>query len=137
MGTTRVAPFSSVKSVRAHIVLQTSGTCGRGNGMSMSSACKGCGVSPGPIAIDESDELDLASILGRLTVDGRDELQESSAQVLDNDADPLVGTYLTKDLIIISVGSAIPLPGAAGKFYYQADFVPILVERRPAGDRAR
>ena len=86
----------------------------------------------GDSAIDETDELDLATILGRLTVDGRDELQESSTQVRDNDPDPLVGTYLTKDLIIVTVGSAIPLPGAAGKFYYQADFVPILVDPTPA-----
>ena len=55
-GTMRVAPFSSVKSVIAHIVLHTIGTCGRGSGMIWSSACSGCAASPGAIAIDDSDD---------------------------------------------------------------------------------
>ena len=52
----RVAPLSSVKSVSAHIVLQTIGTCGRGNGISWSSACIGCGFSSPQMAIDDSDD---------------------------------------------------------------------------------
>ena len=52
----RVAPFSSVKSVSAHIVLQTVATCGFASGISWSSAWIGCALSPGWIAIDESDE---------------------------------------------------------------------------------
>ena len=55
-GTMRVAPFASVKSVRAHIVLQTIGRWGLSRGMSWSSAWIGWAVSPGPIAIEESDE---------------------------------------------------------------------------------
>ena len=39
----RVAPFASVKSVSAHIVLHTVGGCGFGIGMSWSSAWIGCG----------------------------------------------------------------------------------------------
>ena len=86
----------------------------------------------GDTLVDEADELDLASILGRLTVDGRDELAESSEQVRDNDADPLVATYLTRDLVIISAGPAVALPGSTtGQVYYQADFVPILVDPTP------
>ena len=56
-GMIRVAPFASVKSVRAHIVLQTVGGCGFGIGMSWSSAWIGCAVSPGSMAIDDSDEM--------------------------------------------------------------------------------
>ena len=56
-GMIRVAPFSSVKSVSAHIVLQTVGGCGFGIGMSWSSAWIGCAVSPGSMAIDDSDEM--------------------------------------------------------------------------------
>ena len=52
----RVAPLASVKSVRAHMVLQTVGTCGRASGMTWSSAWIGCAVSPGPIAMELSDE---------------------------------------------------------------------------------
>ena len=50
---TRVAPFASVKSVNAHIELQTVATCGFGSGMIWSSAWIGCASSPGPMAIDE------------------------------------------------------------------------------------
>ena len=56
-GTSRVAPLASVKSVSAHIELQTVGGCGFGSGMSWSSAWIGCAVSPGWIAIDDSDEI--------------------------------------------------------------------------------
>ena len=52
----RVAPFCSVKSVSAHIVLQTVGTCGLGSGMSWSSAWMGWACSPGRIVIDDSDD---------------------------------------------------------------------------------
>jgi hypothetical protein len=52
----RVAPFASLKLVSAHIVLQTVGTCGFGSGMSWSSAWIGCAVSPGSMAIDDSDD---------------------------------------------------------------------------------
>jgi hypothetical protein len=52
----RVAPFASVKSVSAHMVLQTIGTCGRGNGINWSSACSGCGFSSPQMAIDDSDD---------------------------------------------------------------------------------
>ena len=53
---THVAPFSSVKSVSAHIVLQTMATWGFGSGINWSSAWIGCGVSPGRMLIDDSDE---------------------------------------------------------------------------------
>ncbi len=53
----RVAPFASVKSVSAHIVLHTVGGCGLGIGMSWSSAWMGWGVSPSQMAIDDSDEM--------------------------------------------------------------------------------
>ena len=46
-GTRRVAPFSSVKSPMAHIVLQTSDGCGRGRAVYMSSVCSGWAPSPG------------------------------------------------------------------------------------------
>src|SRR5690606_8304738 len=55
-GTTRVAPFASVKSVSAHIVLHTVGTCGRGSGITWSSAWIGWADSPGPIAIDDRED---------------------------------------------------------------------------------
>ena len=55
-GTRRVAPFASVKSVSAHMVLHTVGTWGLGSGMSWSSAWIGCAVSPGRIVIDDSDD---------------------------------------------------------------------------------
>jgi hypothetical protein len=51
-----VAPFASVKSVSAHMVLHTTGGWGFGTGMSWSSAWMGCGVSSGPMAIDDSDD---------------------------------------------------------------------------------
>ena len=53
----RVAPFASVKSVSAHIVLHTVGGCGFGMGMSWSSAWIGCAVSPDRMAIDDSEEM--------------------------------------------------------------------------------
>ena len=53
----RVAPFASVKSVSAHIELQTVGGCGLWSGMSWSSAWIGCAISPGRIEIDDSDEI--------------------------------------------------------------------------------
>ena len=40
-GTTRVAPFASVKSVSAQMALQPSGRWGLGSGMEPSSACSG------------------------------------------------------------------------------------------------
>lgn len=52
----RVAPFSSVKSVSAHIELHTVGTCGFVIGMSWSSAWIGCADSSGPMAIEDSDD---------------------------------------------------------------------------------
>ena len=52
----RVAPFASVKSVSAHIVLHTVGGCGLGIGISWSSAWIGWAVSPGWMAIDDSDD---------------------------------------------------------------------------------
>ena len=56
-GTSRVAPFASVKSVSAHIELHTVGGCGFGIGMSWSSAWIGCAISPGRMSIDDSDEI--------------------------------------------------------------------------------
>ena len=56
-GMMRVAPLASVKSVSAHIELQTVGTCGFASGMSWSSAWIGCAVSPGRILIEDSDEM--------------------------------------------------------------------------------
>jgi hypothetical protein len=56
-GTSRVAPFASVKSVSAHIELHTTGMCGLASGITMSSAWIGCAISPGSIAIDDSDEI--------------------------------------------------------------------------------
>ena len=56
-GTSRVAPFSSVKSVMAHMVLQMIGTCGRASGMSWSSAWIGCACSSGPMEMDEREEM--------------------------------------------------------------------------------
>ena len=53
----RVAPLASVKSVSAHMVLQTVGGWGLGIGMSWSSAWIGWAVSPASMAIDESDEI--------------------------------------------------------------------------------
>ena len=53
----RVAPLASVKSVSAHIELQTVGACGFASGMSWSSAWIGCAVSPGWIRIEDSDEM--------------------------------------------------------------------------------
>ena len=58
----RVAPFASVKSVSAHIELQTVGGCGFGSGMSWSSAWIGCAISPGRMSIDDSDEIRQAGI---------------------------------------------------------------------------
>ena len=55
-GTSRVAPFASLKSVIAHIVLQMIGTCGRGSGISWSSAWSICALSSGPMAIEDSEE---------------------------------------------------------------------------------
>ena len=52
----RVAPLASVKSVSAHIVLHTIGGWGLGRGMSWSSAWMGWAVSPGSMAIDDSDD---------------------------------------------------------------------------------
>src|SRR6185503_20169058 len=52
----RVAPFASVKSVSAHIELQTVGGCGLGIGMSWSSAWIGCADSPGSIEIEDAVE---------------------------------------------------------------------------------
>ena len=52
-----MAPFSSVKSVMAHMVLQMIGTCGRVSGMSWSSAWIGWACSSGPMAMEESDEI--------------------------------------------------------------------------------
>ena len=52
----RVAPLASVKSVSAHIVLHTIGGCGLGSGISWSSAWIGWVVSPGSMAIDDSDD---------------------------------------------------------------------------------
>jgi len=46
---------SAVKSVTAHIVLQTVAKCGFGSGIKRSSVRIGCGFSPDKIAIDESD----------------------------------------------------------------------------------
>ena len=51
----RVAPLASVKSVSAHMELHTVATCGFGSGMIWSSAWIGCSVSPGPMAIDDSE----------------------------------------------------------------------------------
>ena len=55
-GAPRCAQCCVVKSGSAHIVLHGILTCGLGSGISWSSACSGCSVSPGPIAIDDSDE---------------------------------------------------------------------------------
>ena len=55
-GTSRVAPLASVKSVSAHMVLQTVAGWGLGSGMTWSSAWIGWAVSPGPMAIEESDD---------------------------------------------------------------------------------
>src|ERR1700689_3397887 len=52
-GMIRVAPFSSVKSVSAHMVLHTVGGCGLGRGITWSSAWIGWGDSSGPMAIDD------------------------------------------------------------------------------------
>ena len=51
----RVAPFSSVKSVSAHIELRTVATCGFGSGMIWSSAWIGCSDSPGPIEMEDRE----------------------------------------------------------------------------------
>jgi hypothetical protein len=45
-----------VKSVIAHIVLQTVATCGLAMGMSWSSAWIGCATSSGSMAMEERDE---------------------------------------------------------------------------------
>ncbi len=55
-GMSRVAPFASVKSVRAHMVLQTVAGCGFGSGMTWSSAWMGWAVSSGPMAMEDSEE---------------------------------------------------------------------------------
>ena len=55
-GMIRVAPLASVKSVSAHMLLQTVGTWGLGIGMSWSSAWIGWAISPGSMAIDDSDD---------------------------------------------------------------------------------
>ena len=49
-GTTRVAPLASVKSVRAHMVLQTIGAWGLASGISVSSAWMGWARLAGPDA---------------------------------------------------------------------------------------
>ena len=56
-GMRRVAPFSSVKSVIAHMVLQMIGMWGRVSGITWSSAWIGCARSPGPMAIEDSEEI--------------------------------------------------------------------------------
>ena len=53
----RVAPLASVKSVSAHIVLQTVGAWGLSSGITWSSAWMGWAVSSGRIGIEESDEI--------------------------------------------------------------------------------
>jgi hypothetical protein len=65
-----VAPFSSVKSVRAHIELQTKAGCGFGIGMIWSSAWIGWAIWPGSMAIEAREEIrhwgpSTASISGR------------------------------------------------------------------------
>jgi len=48
--------LASVKSVIAHMVLHTTGGWGFGMGINWSSAWIGCAVSPGSMAMDDSDE---------------------------------------------------------------------------------
>ena len=52
-GTSRVAPFASVKSVIAHMQVHTMGGCGRARGISASSGWTGCLFYPGKTSIAE------------------------------------------------------------------------------------
>ena len=57
-------------------------------------------------AIDEADELNaLAGILGRLTVDGDNHLQEHVDRVLGNEA--FLQPFLTAPLVVIPIGPAL------------------------------
>ena len=75
---------------------------------------------------------DLTNILNRLTVNGNSDLARSVVAVNDNDPNPLVAQFLTQPAIVIATGNPVAVPGQPGQFYYQAAFVPILVDTNPS-----
>ena len=68
----------------------------------------------------------LTSILGRLTVDGNNDLVRTSVSVNDNDPSLLVQQFLSQNTIVVATGNL--LTASDGTRYYRAAFVPILVD---------
>ncbi|HSO01728.1 MAG TPA: hypothetical protein VLS46_04325, partial [Gaiellaceae bacterium] len=81
--------------------------------------------------IDEADELNaLAGILGRLTIDGDNQLQEQVDRVLGNEQ--FLQPFLTAPLVIIPIGPEKTTFDGKNK-YFSAAFVPILTASTGGG----
>ena len=70
--------------------------------------------------------------LSRLTVDGNNDLVTQVTNVLDNDPQAIVHTFLNTPIVVIPVGAATPVPNSTdGSVYYHAMVVPILPTPAP------
>ena len=93
---------------------------------------------PGNDAVTvRSPAADLMSILGRLTVDGNNDLVTQVTPVLDTDSQKIVHDFLTTPLVVTPIaGTCQVVPNqtgscsgsTTGSVYYQAAFVPILAD---------